>query len=165
MIRGGAALWLTGLFAVALGCTTSDPSATRCRDIPQGGCPDDGLACNDPSCAALYSCNTDGTWGFVRACPALDAGAPAADATGASSNDANSAWDVGWIDAPPGANGGPGCVDLQPPDCTLGLALACAAGGGDPCCGCDTVFYCEDGGWSEWGVCTSDGGLVQVGGS
>ena len=41
--------------------------------------------------------------------------------------------------APFGAFGGPGCADLEPPDCPLGLALSCNA-----CCGCEDLFVCID---------------------
>jgi len=119
MKRAWYALWPSGLFALILGCATSDPTAARCRDIPQGGCPDDGLACTDVSCAALYSCNSDGTWSFVSTCPTVDGGGAGSNAGDARTEDVGAAWDVAWIDAPPGSNGGPGCIDLQPPDCTL----------------------------------------------
>ena len=59
------------------------------------------------------------------------------------------------IDAPPGAYGGPGCVDLEQPDCSLGTALAC--GGTADCCGCQDLYVCSNGGWVPWGECTDAG--------
>jgi hypothetical protein len=55
-----------------------------------------------------------------------------------------------------GAFGGPGCVDLQAPDCPLGLAISCPNG----CCGCEDLFVCRNGGWNLWGQCV-DGGITQ----
>ena len=125
--------------------------AARCGEIPAGGCPNRAIdACIDTSCAALYRCTSSG-WEMDRACPTRDASVivDAADAgREASVRDAA-------IDAPPGANGGPGCGDLQEPDCPLGRVLACAEGS---CCGCEDLFVCQGGGWLSWGTC-ADGGI------
>jgi len=142
-----------GLAAAAPACSQPAPSAS-CHDIPAGGCPvDNGAdACQDPTCAAVYWCQ-DGSWSLAHACPGYspDAAAPPVDA----STDAGGA-DV-TIDAPPGAYGGPGCADLQSPDCALGTALSC--GGTADCCGCLDLFVCDNGGWSLWGECV-DGGVT-----
>ena len=59
-----------------------------------------------------------------RAAEASSDGSDAAnDAPGESSRPFDAS-----IDAPPGANGGPGCDALQAPDCSLGFALACPIG-------------------------------------
>jgi hypothetical protein len=131
----------------------NDPVGHRCTNIPPGGCPGQGSAdCVDPSCAAVYTCEPDGTWLFDQPCPAQDGGpeaaAPPADA---------SAPDTSYIDAPPGAFGGPGCSDLQTPDCSLGVALTCAA---SSCCDCQDLFVCQAGSWVLWGQCV-DGGITQ----
>lgn len=56
-----------------------------------------------------------------------------------------------------GAFGGPGCVDLQMPDCPLGVALTCPSG----CCGCEDLFVCKNGGWDLWGSCGVDGAVPR----
>jgi len=143
------------LFAAALLPSCSDgETAQPCTDIPTGGCPlSRGLACDDPACEAVYLCRQGNVWELDRRCPARDAaardGAPASDAS-----DASTPFDAA-IDAPPGANGGPGCGPLQLPDCALGLALACSSG----CCGCEDLYVCENGGWALWGACGPDGGI------
>jgi hypothetical protein len=138
--------------SLAGGC--SQQPIMPCRDIPEGGCPvQGGTACQDPTCVAAYACEADGGWTLVRACPATDGGPPdaGADAPGPS--------DAGYdIDAPPGAFGGPGCLDLQPPDCPLGTALVCP----NACCGCTDLYVCDDGGWDPWGVCTDDAGVTKL---
>jgi hypothetical protein len=97
-------------------------------------------------------CNSnDGSWVFDHACPTRpdaghDAALDAMDGSVATLRDVE-------VDVP-GANGGPGCADLEPPDCPLALALACGSAG---CCGCEELFVCKDGGWSSWGTCTGSG--------
>ena len=142
---GAAAASLAG------GCSDVSPPIA-CRDIPDGGCPiQGGVSCQDPSCAALYSCNNvDGGWTFVKTCPPSDGNVQ--DTNIPPPNDAG--YD---IDAPPGAFGGPGCIDLQPPDCPLGTALSCSSG----CCGCEDLYVCDDGGWDPWGTCSADAGVTQ----
>jgi hypothetical protein len=131
-----------------------DPVAQRCRDIPAGGCPGQGSTdCMDPSCVAVYTCQPDGTWLFDQPCALHDGGTDGE----APPVEASSPRDVVGIDAPPGAGGGPGCPDLQPPDCPLSLALACPAGS---CCDCEDLFVCTLGEWNLWGQCV-DGGITQ----
>ena len=146
-------LLLTACVAVgtlaALACD-SFIASTPCNEIPDGGCPfQGGGECMDPTCAVIYSCNSaDGGWSFMQQCPARDAGS----LDGAS--EAAPMMDAGYdIDAPPGAFGGPGCEDLELPDCPLGEALICGSG----CCGCEDLYICDDGGWNPWGECTDAG--------
>lgn len=133
-------------------------NAQPCRGIPEGGCPlSHGLACDDPTCVAAYACTPGGAWVFDHPCPGHgDAGG---DASTADVRDARSEAYVprdANIDVP-GANGGPGCPDLQPPDCPLGLALAC---GSASCCDCIDLFVCTNGGWNLWGTC-DNGALAE----
>ena len=146
--------WLTVTLALALACDSTPPPIT-CYGIPPNGCPDQGSAtCTDPTCAAVYECQADGGWALAYSCPPPEGGAPDADA----GSDAPVIRDSGWdIDAPPGAFGGPGCIDLQQPDCPLGTVLICNA----QCCGCESLFVCADGGWDFWGVCTDAGPVPQ----
>lgn len=154
---------MRALFAGSLGaillfaCSSDDATATPCKDIPDGGCPlSHGIACEDPSCAAVYAC-INGSWSFDHACPAREGGAPV-DAGVSDAADASSSFRDVSIDAPPGAFGGPGCPDLQPPDCPLGVALECPQQ--SACCGCDDLYVCQNGGWVAWGRCV-DGGVSQ----
>lgn len=150
------------LFAVLVSCAAVATLALACgdqaipppcRDIPDGGCPSQGgVACQDPTCAALYTCGADGGWIFVATCPPSDGSVQDAS-DGASPSDAG--YDV---DAPPGAFGGPGCIPLQQPDCPLGTALVCP---NHQCCGCEDLFVCDDGGWDPWGTCSDDAGVIQ----
>jgi len=137
----------------------NEPTPVACTDVPDGGCPEDNGAdvCQDPTCAAVYECTNSG-WVFQQACPPHphDASADVLDA-GTEGGTDGSVPDV-HIDAPPGAYGGPGCVELEAPDCPLGTAIAC--GGTLDCCGCEDLYVCDDGGWDPWGVC-ADGGIVQ----
>lgn len=138
-------LFLAALVIIG-GCST-ESTLKPCTLIPDGGCPlSHGQACADPACAAAYACTADG-WLLDHTCPLHDSGL--VDSSG--STDAG-ARDVD-IDVP-GANGGPGCSSLIPPDCALGTGAACPSG----CCGCEDLFVCKNGGWSVWGYC-SDGGL------
>jgi hypothetical protein len=137
----------------------SDPPApTTCNDLAPPACPTDYDAdvCGDHQCASVYACD-NGTWSFVQNCPnySADAAAHPAEAgpDGFSFGDAP-------FDAPPGAFGGPGCVDLEPPDCALGTALACT--GTADCCGCTDLYVCVSGGWNLWGEC-ADGGIAASG--
>src|SRR5437763_599823 len=137
------ARWSMMLAALAVGtaiaaCETPIEQ-NPCKNVPAGGCPlSHGQACEDPACEAAYACNPDGTWTLDHTCPARDGGdtsdsadaSASADATAAidsgdatvasDSGDASEAHDAAlplndasWIDAPPGAGGGPGCVDLE----------------------------------------------------
>lgn len=163
MVRKAAAgsLALVGA-VVAVLAACNDPLPTfACEDIPAGGCPTKSIdVCVDGTCAAVYRCNADATWSKVRDCPAQPAAADAGlDANDAAAEASHRGRDAG-LDAPPGASGGPGCLALQPPECSLGYALACDP---DDCCGCDDVFVCADGGWSAWGTC--NGGALTPSGS
>lgn len=125
---------------------------TVCHNIPAGGCPvQGGVECNDPTCAAAYTCNQDGGWTLAHTCPAHDA---SVEDTSIDSSPNDAGYD---IDAPPGAFGGPGCAPLETPDCPLGYALICNAG----CCDCADLYVCDDGGWDPWGTC-SDAGITPL---
>jgi hypothetical protein len=147
--------WVTATCAaVAVASCNDVPQGQTCKNIPDGGCPlSYGVACDDPACMAAYACNPDGTWTLDHACPpgeggALDAAQP--DRVAPPLRDAN-------VDAPPGAYGGAGCTELQPPDCSLGSALACPS---NSCCGCEDLFVCSKGNWNLWGQC-GDGGVIS----
>jgi hypothetical protein len=147
---------LVAVVAVALAAACDDPPAIpQCGEIPDGGCPDDYDAdyCSDPTCVAVYSCTSTG-WVEGQVCPVrpIEAGADVEDAAEAEA----SVSDV-FIDAPAGAYGGPGCMDLEMPDCSVGTGLAC--GNMPGCCGCEDLYVCVDGGWTLWGECT-DAGVV-----
>jgi hypothetical protein len=157
--RLGLALALALGALLAPACKTGG-SESVCKDIPSGGCPlSHTEPCDDPTCAVAYDCNADGTWSIDHVCAPHDAGADAlSDAAldahpleAAAPHDAN-------IVPPPGAYGGPGCEDLQAPDCTLGLALACPSG----CCGCEDLYVCTNGGWNLWGGCSETTGITQA---
>ncbi len=135
--------------AIACG---DDPTFVPCRDIPAGGCPHTrGASCeSDPTCRAIYTCE-DQKWIVETVCPEItDSGAVTPDAA-ADSGVTFLERDASFV-APPGASGGPGCADLEPPDCTLSLALACSA---DQCCGCEELYVCDNGGWIVWGTCNA----------
>lgn len=142
----------------ALACDGELFVVPSCQSIPAGGCPggdDDRVrVCGDPSCSAVYACQWDGGWREVGRCeerPAVDGGgAQDAGEGGAVGGD-----DDGGQALPPGASGGPGCRELQPPDCPVALAAACAPAS---CCECEDLFVCENGGWVPWGTC--EGGRI-----
>ncbi len=137
----------------------SSPSLpAACSDLAPPACPTEADAdvCIDVECASVYSCD-NGSWTFVETCPnySADAGVYPVEA----GPDTSSQFDAPF-DAPPGAFGGPGCVDLEMPDCALGTALACA--GTADCCGCMDLYVCGSGGWEPWGECV-DGGITASG--
>jgi hypothetical protein len=139
-------------FGALLGTLTAScsdgPAAEPCTSIPPGGCPlSRGVACEDPTCEAVYACRPGNVWELDRTCPPREAGAPI-EASVDAPVEAAPSFDAS-TDAPPGANGGPGCDALQAPDCSLGFALACPSG----CCGCEDLFVCENGGWTYWSTC------------
>ena len=140
--------------AAVLSCSDA-PTADPCRDIPDGGCPlSYGVACQDPACDAVYACLPNRVWQLDHTCPPHEAGAPheAGVDGGDAADDAPAEGSLSFdasIDAPPGAGGGPGCEDLQAPDCSLALALACPKG----CCGCEDLFVCQNGGWYYYATC------------
>jgi hypothetical protein len=158
---GGAAL----VFA----CSSAG-FAPYCTGIPAGGClydesADGSTNCGaDPTCAALYSANSSCAWTLVQKCPGYtprpDGGAARDGSADASRTDAGFARDahlrdVGFV-LPPGAGGGPGCEDLESPDCPLEQAVVCGVG----CCGCSDLYVCADGGWNDWGECDDAGEVV-----
>ena len=154
-MRGWGAAFVLVAITAAWACG-DDPVAPMCAAIPAGGCPSSiGPACNDPSCASIYACVEPGSWRLLRECPARDAGADAST-TGDAASDAPLLRDV-QIDVP-GANGGPGCGALEPPDCMLGFAAACPVG----CCGCEDLFVCGGGSWNAWGTSGDGGALVPA---
>lgn len=130
--------------AAFVACAPELPPPVPCVDIPAGGCPRRDNACVDPACAAVYVCQASGSWRLDRTCAARDASVAAE----ASVSDANvSPRDVS-VDVV-GAFGGPGCLDLAFPDCSLGFASGCPGS----CCACEDVFVCESGAWTLWGRC------------
>lgn len=140
------ALALVASLAVAVACQDEVNDQT-CSNVPPGGCPlSHGVACDDPSCQAAYACERGGVWRFDHACPPHDGG-PDAERD-APPDTGRPPRDAAAFDVPPGANGGPGCVDLEPPDCPLGVALSCT-----DCCGCEDLFVCTNGSWNAWGAC------------
>jgi hypothetical protein len=154
--RSAIAAALTAAVLAILASCSDAPTAETCSDVPAGGCPlSNGVACQDPACAAVYACRPNKVWELDHMCPPHEAGAPgdaSSDAGDASSDapaEGSRPFDAS-IDAPPGASGGPGCATLQAPDCTLGFALACPMG----CCGCEDLFVCQNGGWSYYATCT-----------
>jgi len=139
--------------AIISACDSSPTAQKPCRDIPDGGCPDYDNACDDPTCFATYLCEPDDTWQLDLVCPAKEAGAVVADAATDAVNDVVDHSDADYIDVP-GALGGPGCEDLQVPDCALGVAAACSNG----CCGCQDLYVCSNGGWNLYATC--DNGAI-----
>jgi hypothetical protein len=154
MKKAALALIVVWLVAVhALSACNDVVAEHACTNVPAGGCPlSRGVACEDPACEAVYACRSGNVWELDHTCPAREAGAPRDAAT-----DVPLVRD-GALDAPPGANGGPGCDPLQTPDCTLGFALVCPSG----CCDCDDLFVCQNGGWAFWGTCSPDAGVRQA---
>jgi hypothetical protein len=137
----------------APGCS-SPPIPAVCQDLQPPACPteDDADVCSDVECASVYAC-VNGAWTFVQTCPnySAEAGVHPFEAGPEAASDFDAPFD-----APPGAFGGPGCVDLEMPDCALGTALACT--GAADCCGCMDLYVCDNGGWVPWGECV-DGGV------
>ncbi len=166
------ALALPAAFAVGVlvaACSNSG-FAPYCTGIPAGGClyaasADGATNCSsDPTCAALYTSSATCAWTLVQKCPMdlppTDAGAPrdgSADTRDAEAGFQLDAYlrDAGFV-VPSGAGGGPGCEDLEFPDCSLDEALAC----GEGCCGCADLYVCADGGWNDWGDCDDAGAIV-----
>ena len=148
-----AAALLAGALVAPLACGDGDVPARPCTDIPAGGCPlAHGVACEDPSCEAVYACLPGNLWELRARCPAHDGAAESGTRPSTEDAAVGPAFDAS-IDAPPGAFGGPGCPSLASPDCPLGVALACARG----CCGCEDLYVCANGGWDLWGACGDAG--------
>jgi len=140
-----------GFGAIAFACS-DDPIPQPCRDVPAHGCPiSHGVACEDPTCQAIYACREHNVWELVKMCPNYDPDAGNLPDAGSGTGIVDAS-----TDAPVGAYGGPGCELLEEPDCMLGLALACSNG----CCGCEDLFVCSEGAWQLWGSC-ADGGVRQ----
>lgn len=150
VILGAAGLALA--LGVVGACQQDLSPQQPCRDIPEGGCPDYDNACADPTCFTLYSCGQDDKWQVEQVCPAKEAGPPIIDA--GSDADAAPVGDNEYLNVP-GALGGPGCNDLQTPDCALGVAAACTD---QNCCDCQDLYVCSDGSWDLWGEC--NGGVI-----
>ncbi len=149
---------------VLVAACSKDTEAVACAGLDPPECPDQGgLGCQDPSCQSTYECNAGGVWSFVQTCPNYvpppDAGPDAADAAGDGGPRPDAAFPFA---IPPGSYGGTGCIDPIPPDCWLGTVVGCY-GSNDPCCGCDTLFLCQDGEYVTWGECEADGGIVNSG--
>jgi hypothetical protein len=148
---------VAGALAVVMSCSDDAATVEPCNDIPPGGCPlSNGVACEDPSCTAVYACRANRVWELDHVCPPHEGGAPEAssgdggsDAASDGPREGSRPFDAS-IDAPPGAGGGPGCEDLQAPDCSLAVGLACPMG----CCGCEDLFICNNGGWDYYATCT-----------
>jgi hypothetical protein len=138
-----ASLVATVLIVINVSCQ-EQIAITACKEIPAGGCPNRGNVCSDPVCVDAYTCTEDGHWLKVKSCPGGDA-APR------ELPDAGPGIDASAFD---GASGGPGCVDLEAPDCSLAVATACGTG----CCGCEDVYICAGGGWEYQFTCGADGG-------
>lgn len=150
--------WVTGMTIAA--CEGTYIGAPDCGAIAEGGCVDKGDSvdqCFDYRCQALYQCVQNasnpnvGAWELRRECPyqappTIDAPDAAPDA------DAESREVSLPDDLPPGAFGGPGCVSLQLPDCSLATGYGCQRA----CCGCEELYVCENGGWVPWGSCEGD---------
>ena len=155
---------LVAALTIAAACSDAILS-TYCTDIPVAtGCAGvDDTNCACPSCSAIYSCQGGTTWTFVQKCPDYvpphDAGHEATSDAGF--DDGESPVDAPVRDAgfvlPEGAGGGPGCPDLESPDCSLKDALQC----GTFCCGCEDLYVCSDGGWNLWGECNDAGAVVS----
>jgi hypothetical protein len=159
--------WALAVGALAVGCDQGAYSAQTCGGvpIPQNGCPlsDDDSECSDSCCAAAYTCESS-QWVFEHTCPSYDGGANCRDANVGSSTVGGAGatiCDAAEVDAPPGANGGTGCIDLEPPDCPVGEVLTCGAASCTEL-GCSSLFYCVGGEWVFWGGCGEDGGLMPA---
>ncbi|MFO0663781.1 MAG: hypothetical protein U0174_07515 [Polyangiaceae bacterium] len=151
-ILASCSVMAIGLLTSVFACD-GEKIEVSCDQIPDGGCPSAGdadLCTADPTCNAVYRCR-DTRWTLVQTCSARPVVLPRDAAS-----DASTPSDASLFDGPlpDGAWGGPGCLDLQAPDCSLGLALSCGSG----CCGCEDVFVCKAGTWTTWGVC--QGGKV-----
>ena len=143
-----------------------------CTDIPALGCPGDSTShCSDGTCEAIYSRSADCVWTFVARCPrygaSLDGGAHDAlvdaevvdaRADASRARDGNAPTRDAAFAIPDGAAGGPGCPDLESPDCPLAEALQC----GSSCCGCESLYVCQSGGWDLFAECGDGGAIVPV---
>jgi hypothetical protein len=165
MKRAAVACSVVFVSAVACGAFEDLPDQQICHDIPEGGCPapletDAGPTanCADPACSALYACVGDGGWSLIAKCPLREGGAVDAHSAEDARREGGQLRDVAF-EVPPGASGGPGCTDLESPDCPLSLGLACPS---DQCCCCQDLYVCLDGGWDIWGYCDDGGSIVPA---
>ena len=79
MSRRVAVLFRLLAFAPLTPACKLPAEAQPCLNIPDGGCPGiDTTNCLDVTCAAIYTCQPDGTWVEALVCPAREAGADAA---------------------------------------------------------------------------------------
>jgi hypothetical protein len=166
-LLASAATALAVLYGI-VGACTDPPLHEYCTEIPTGGCPGGtgGAAnCVDPTCEAIYTCDyTNNTWSFVTKCPNYkpphDAGRDGTGGDGAADGPPEDARprDAGFV-LPEGANGGPGCIELESPDCPVAEALSCS-----DCCGCQDLYACADGGWDLWGECDDAGRVLPLDG-
>ena len=171
--RGARGVGFAVALLAAVGCDQGGYQAVTCsKEIPTNGCPVDPAAqeCSDPCCAAGYNC-TNGEWVLAFTCSSFNI-ANCQTSAASNSDAATDATSDGAVDSgatsscidlnlPPGANanGGPQCIDLELPDCPVGL-VQCSP---DSCRtdGCDGLFYCTaEGEWIQWGGCAEDGGGV-----
>lgn len=144
---------MIGLIASAAFACGDSITDTPCVGVPEYGCPlSHGVACEDPTCKAIYACRPNNVWELVKECPNYDPDAGKIPDAGPTTSIIDAS-----PDAPPGAYGGAGCENLQDPDCALGLALACTNG----CCGCEDLYVCTNGAWDLWGQCSPDGGVRE----
>jgi hypothetical protein len=161
-MKNKASLFVTlALCGLGFGACDNTAFPATCSDIPAGGCPEDNGAevCTDCTCQSVYACD-NGKWVFDKDCPpnpCPEAGVTSDAAVEEAAPGDVTTTDVGFV-IPPGAYGGPGCTDLETPDCSLGTALACA--NTPDCCDCGDLWVCQDGGWVSWGSCTASGTIV-----
>jgi len=151
----GLALILGAGIAVTLACNDAVDVLPSCGEIPAGGCPQRGDTCEDRTCDTVYTCTADGVWSLVEKCPLHEGGLPDAGAVDAA-QDAAPERDASFLQGVPGASGGPGCEDLEQPDCPLSRMQYCPS---NQCCQCEDLYYCQGGGWQSWGACNDGGGL------
>ncbi len=143
--------------AVTVACNDEVDVIPSCGEIPTGGCPKNGDTCTDLTCAAVYTCTADGTWLLQEKCPLHEGGLPDAG-TADAAPDALPERDASFLQDVPGPSGGPGCEDLEQPDCPLSRMEYCPA---NQCCQCEDLYYCQSGGWQIWGSCNDGGALVK----
>jgi hypothetical protein len=163
-VRRGTTLVAT-LLAIVAACDQGSGVVQTCSGIPTNGCPllEDDSECEDPCCAAAYAC-VGGEWSLDHSCAGFDAGIldACSGMVGPAIEDAGTLRDVSDFDVPPGAAGGPSCIDPQTPDCWISEALLCNPNSIDPCCGCEALFYCQNGSTLLWGFCSDDGGITSA---
>jgi hypothetical protein len=121
-----------------------------------------GGTCDDPCCAALYSCETSG-WQLVETCRSNGAGC-----NGGASGVGGAGGGAG--EAEGGGGCSPAAIDhtgehsncnpdlVEAPDCPVEAAESC-----HPCMtGCSDFFLCMSDGWELVAFCTEEGEIVVV---